>query len=101
MAAHVAVHVSRDRDREPLLQVLAVEQLHDDEGRAGRRVLVDVEDLRDVLRLNRSGGAGFPLEANEGRVARLGVGRRDHLERDVPAGARVARLVDDAHATLP
>ena len=83
-----------------LLQVLADEQLHDRVGAAGDGIDPGVQDLRDVLRLDRPAGHGLALEAADD----LGVLRQgrpsDDLHGDPAPGALVPCLVDRTHAAL-
>ena len=81
--------------RDPLLQRLPVEQLHDDERLPV--VLADVVDRADVRMVQRRGGAGLALEALQRLPGRGELGRQE-LERDLAAQPRVLGLVDDAHA---
>jgi hypothetical protein len=80
---------------QPLLQGLAPEELHRDEGPA--LVLVHVEDRADVGVLERRSRLGFPLEPLEClRVARQLV--REELQGDSAPELEILGLVDDAHA---
>ena len=76
-------------------QRLAVEQLGDDVGPpVGGADVVDRDDVRVV---ERGGGARFQLEAVEAlRIGREA--RRQHLDGDVAAEARIAGPIDLAHA---
>ncbi len=83
--------------RQPLLQVLAVDELHRQERRAVR--LVDAVDPGDVRVVQRREQLGLALEARQP----LGVaGERlgQDLDRDVAVERRVDRLPDDPHPTL-
>ena len=82
------------------VEVSALEELHHEVRDAERVVVVDVEHLRDVLRLDGAGRAGLQFEAR----GDLGLRRqvlRDDLERDAATRGRVPRLVDRAHPSLP
>src|SRR5262245_1853083 len=60
-------------------------------------VLANLVNLDDVRVLQSSDRAGLLLEALQ--LFRAGVrSREDHLQRDEPVQALLARLVDDAHA---
>jgi hypothetical protein len=77
-----------------VLQRLAVEQFHDQEPLTV--VLADVEERADVRVVERGGDARLALEA----VHRLLIARqlrRQDLDRDLPAEARVLGAIDDAH----
>ena len=78
-----------------VLQRLAFQALHDDEGLA--LVLADVVDGADVRMVQGGGGAGLALEALE-RLLIAGELRRQELEGHEAAQARVLGLVDHAHA---
>ena len=80
-----------------VVQRLAVEEFHGDEAPA--LVLADFVNRADVRMVERGGRARFALEPRR----RLRVGRerrRQELERDLPAQARVFRAEDDAHTAL-
>ena len=78
-----------------VLQRLALEQLHRDEGPAA--VVADFVDGADVRVVQRRGGARFALESRQRlRVARPLVGQE--LQGHRPVQARVLGPVDDAHA---
>ena len=94
--ASVAQHVL-DGERsvdQPLGQRCALEILHDEERQA---VLVaDVVQRADVRMIQAGNRAGFSFEARQRvRVRRRGA---ENLDRDRPAEACVARLVDLAHS---
>ena len=77
-----------------LTKSLAGQQLRD---YVRRTVVADVEHRQNVGMIQRRGGARFPLEARES----LGIAReraRQDLDGDVSAEARIAGLVDLAHA---
>ena len=79
---------------EPVLEGLALDQLHRDEARA--LVLADLVDRGDVRMVEGRRGTGLSFEAAKppGVVRHL-LGQ--HLDRDLAAEARVARAVDLAH----
>jgi hypothetical protein len=79
---------------DPMLQRLAFQQLHADEGPP--LVRVDVVDRADVGVVEGRGRAGLALEALEGLVAREQP-LRQKLERHPTAETGVLGLVDDAH----
>ena len=81
--------------RQPLLQRLALQQLHDEERHAlGRRA--DIVDGADVRVLQRGNRAGLALEPRAAlRIARDV--ERQHLDGDGPIEPRVAGRVDFAH----
>jgi hypothetical protein len=84
-------HVERPA-RQPLLERLAVEQLH----REKRRVGAYVVDGTDVRVVERGRGARFPLES----LPRLRSGRRpltQRFDRDEPIQAAVVSAVHVAH----
>ena len=90
-----------ERARTPQLarQRRAVEKLHDDVQRSGRRVLTRVHDLRDVVARERRREPRFEHEA----TAELVVGRElavHHLERAEGARRDLLDLVDHSHAAL-
>ena len=86
-------HVERAAHDE-VLEGLAVEKLHGDEGFAG--FVADVVDGADVGVVEGGGGLGFTLEAREDlRVAGDVVGKK--FERDETVQAVVFGFVDDAH----
>jgi hypothetical protein len=83
---------------EDFTDILAVQELHHEEGRAA--LDPDVEDLRDVLGLDLARRSRLDLKALE----ELRVGRvlgRDDLDGDAPPGPRVASLEDGPHSSLP
>ena len=78
-----------------MLEGLALEQLHGDEG--ATVVLVNIVNGADVRVIQSRGGAGFALKTLE----RLSVGSEsvgEEFERDAAAEAGVLGFVDDAHA---
>jgi hypothetical protein len=78
-----------------VLERLAVEKFHGDEGLAV--LLANVVNGADVRMIERGGGLGFALETGEGlRVARDVL--REKFQRDETAEARVLGFVDDTHA---
>ncbi len=79
-----------------VLEDLAFEQLHSDEGLAV--VLVNFMDGADVGVVEGSGGAGFAQEAFE-RLAVAGELFGQELESDEAAELGVFGLVDHTHAT--
>ncbi len=76
------------------LELLAVEELHDDE--EATLVLAQVVDDDDVRVVEAGAGLGFPVESGLQLVGDLRFAR-DHLERDEPIEDRVVGLVDGAH----
>ena len=86
-------------DRTPIdavLERLAVEKFHGDEGLAV--LLADVVNGADVRMIQRGGGLGFALETGQGlRVA--GDVLREKFQRDETAQARVFRFVHHAHSS--
>ncbi len=81
------------------VEVLAVEQLHDDEGRAVRHEAV-VEHLDHVRALHGGSGGGLPPEA--GGTDRVGRERvRHELHHDLGPEREVLGDPDRAHATAP
>ncbi len=60
-------------------------------------MLADFKDLHDVGVLQAGDGLDLGAEAGQLVRARLRAGQ-DHLQRDQPTEAQLARLVDDAHA---
>ncbi len=83
--------------REPLTEILPVEELHHDEGDLGGLVDPGVRDIDDVLALDLSGDVGLALEALAHLVALEQV-RVHHLERAPPRCLGVDDLVDSTHA---
>ena len=82
-------------DGDAVLEGLAFEQFHRDEGPAFE--LSDVVDRADVGVIERRCRARFPAKP----LDRLGIPGnvvRKELQRDIPAEPRVPRLVDHAHA---
>jgi hypothetical protein len=79
-------------------EVVALEELHDDEGQTGGG-FANVGDANDVRRGQLGGGAGLALEAHDGIGVLEGLGQKE-LEGDALAEFRVPRLVHDAHAAL-
>ncbi len=85
--------------REEALHVLADQELHGEERRAGSLVPPRVEDLHDVLGLDDARGPRLLLEAaHRARIVAQVAG--DHLEGDALARPVVARLVHGAHPAL-
>ena len=84
--------------RHRLRERLPLEALHDDE--VLPLVLLDREDRADSGMVQRGRGARLALETLQGRAVARELGRQE-LQRDVPAEARVLRLVDDAHPAAP
>ena len=78
-----------------VLEGLAFEELHDDEGLAV--FLIDLVDGADVGMVESRGGAGFSLEAVEG-LAVLGQFVRKKFERDGTAEFDVFGAINDSHA---
>jgi hypothetical protein len=78
-----------------LLERLALQKLHDDEGLAC--VLINVVDDADVGMVKRGSRAGLALEAFHGLVI-FGELFWEELERYKPAERRVFGLVDHTHA---
>ena len=78
-----------------LLQGLALQQLHSDEGLAF--VLADFVNRADVGMVQRRGGAGLALEAFQGLTV-LAPLLRQELESDLTAQRGVLGLIDDTHA---
>jgi hypothetical protein len=83
---------------EQALEVLALEQLHDDVGLATLE-RADVHDARDVLALEAGDGAGLAHEALDGLLVPEQV-RGEHLHRHVEMEERVVGGNDRAHRTL-
>ncbi len=81
-----------------LLEVLALEQLHDEEGRA-LGDLVDVADVDHVGVTDAGGGPSLPHEALD-EFPIVGHLRAEDLDGHRLAEAEVLALVDAAHATL-
>jgi hypothetical protein len=89
-----------DRHRaalQPLLEGVAVDELHDEEPDADD--LVVAVDGRDVGVVERGEDLGFALEAGEPLGVRGERGRKE-LDRDVATEGRVGRLPDLAHPPL-
>ena len=81
-------------------QLLALEELHHQEGRVCLFVDAGGDDLDNVVALDLGGGAGFQDEAlADGRVGRELGGH--HLEGALLAGAELLGDVDRAHAAGP
>src|SRR5512137_2522580 len=79
-------------------EILALEQLHDEEGLAHGRDS-EVEDLDDVRMAQAARELGLAKEAPQ----RLGIRHPflgQHLDRDLAVERQLGRLVDDAHTTL-
>ncbi len=88
----------RGAPAQPLLQALALEELHGEVGDV--LVLADLVDGDDVVVLEGGAGPGLAEEALAGhRVA--GELRQDHLQGHGAAEVRVLGPVDDAHAPAP
>src|SRR5262249_44378457 len=81
--------------RDPVLQRLSVEQLHDHELLA--IVLADVVDGADVRMIQRRGNPRFTVEPVERLRVRGELGRQK-LDRDLPAEPHVFRAINDAHS---
>src|SRR5262245_20638890 len=82
--------------REPIVERLALQQLHDEKGLAALR-LPDVVDRADVRMLQRGDGRGFALKAVPGLRHVAESGRKD-FEGDIATEPRVARFVDFTHS---
>ena len=82
--------------RDALLERLAFEQFHDDEGL--RIVLVNLVNGADVRVVQGGGGASFPLKPLHGLViTRHLIGQE--LDGHVPAQACVFSFINDTHPT--
>jgi hypothetical protein len=80
---------------DPMLECLAFEEFHGQEGTAV--FLADVVDGADIWVVKRRGGARFAAETVEhGKLAADLV--RQKLERDETAKTAVFSLIDDAHS---
>ena len=77
------------------VEALALDQLHGQEAGAAR--VLDGEQRDDAGVVERGDGARLVLEAGQAAVV-LGHVRRQHLERDLAAEARIPRAIDLAHA---
>jgi hypothetical protein len=84
--------------RQPLAQGLALQVLHDDVGRAVRK-LAALGDLDDAGMSDAVGGAGLVLEATR-RVPIGGKVGAQHLDRHAALDPLVERLVDYPHTAL-
>jgi hypothetical protein len=99
----------QDRDRlgrgqapealEALRDLLAAEQLHDEEGHLRRLVVAGVEDVDDELALDVGGDLRLALEALA-QIGALEDVREHHLQRAPALGLEVHDLVDGPHAAL-
>ena len=81
-----------------VLERLALQQLHGDEGPAVR--FVDLMNRADVGVIQRRGGSRFTFESFQ----RLRIAReffRQELQRDVATELEVFRFVHHAHAAAP
>jgi hypothetical protein len=83
---------------QPIGERLAVEEFRDDEERVG--VEADVEEGEDIRMRERRHRARLAFEAGPAIRVPGDVGRQ-HLQRDVPAQARVARPVYLPHSARP
>ena len=88
----------RPLDGEQLLEVAALEVLHDEERRARRRG-AGVHDAGDVLARDARGGLRLAREALDDQLRGRGVGQED-LHRHALLEHEVLGRVDDAHAAL-
>ena len=95
MARSSRVSRSSERRGDGVLERLAFEALHGDEGVAV--FLADVVDGADVGVIERGGGLGFALEAGE-RLRVFGDGVGEEFQSDETIEAGVFGFVDDAHA---
>ncbi len=93
------VELERARPFAARRERLALQQLHDHDGRAVG-VLEYVEDLDHVRVLDRGGGARLAHEATNVILSSAGL-RVNELERDLLACGRVARGVHLSHAPTP
>jgi hypothetical protein len=81
-----------------LIQVLAVEEFHDDEGEVALGVGLRVDDPDHVLAVDLAGRAGLPDEAPE--PVRVPLGGEHHLEGAALLLLQVDALEDGPHAAL-
>src|SRR5437868_11621058 len=80
---------------EALIESLALKQLHGDEALAV--LLSDIVKRANIGMIQRRGRAGFALKSLQ-RLRIAGEFRRQKLERNVAAEARVFRLIHHSHA---
>ena len=80
--------------RDPLRQVLTLDQLHHERPRVARTL--EAVDLGDVGMIERRQRLGLALETRQ-PLGVAGNRRRQRLQRDVAAQRRVARPIDLAH----
>ena len=88
----------RRRATDEVLQVAALDELHDDVGRTRFGVLADVIDRNDVWVAQTRRGASFTPEALE-ELGIIGVLWMEQLDRDASIQQGVVRLPDRGHAT--
>ncbi len=94
--------VGRERAEalDQLMEILALEVLHHQEGQAPLLVAPRAVDADDVRRVDRRRRLGLAREAAHQRLARRGL-RGDDLDGDARAALRVDRFINRAHPAGP